>query len=152
MAEDEWNSEQLDILDELKTGRADKLFAYLLSGATLTTELRERIEALISEKGYRFSFEKENVGPGRPASRKVNLASDFEWCFAKELLVGEVGMKAGDAEHHIAKVFATSFTYVTENIRRAKHFIELLENKGHVVARPTIDEFAKKYPDLFSDL
>lgn len=88
----------------------------------------------------------------RPASRKVNLASDFEWCFAKELLVGEVGMKAGDAEHHIAKVFATNFTYVTENIRRAKHFIELLENKGHVVARPTIDGFAKKYPDLFSDL
>ena len=61
-------------------------------------------------------------------------------------------LKAGDAEHHIAKVFATNFTYVTENIRRAKHFIELLENKGHVVARPTIDEFANKFPELFSDL
>ena len=151
MAECDWTSEQLDILDELKVGRADKLFAYLLSGAALPTELSKHIEVLVSEQGYRFSFEKENVGPGRPASRKVNLASDFEWCFAKELLIGEMGMKAGDAEHHIAKVFATNFTYVTENIRRAKHFIELLENKGHIVARPAIDEFAKKYPQLFSD-
>ena len=50
MAEDEWTSEQLDILDELKAGRADKLFAYLLSGATLPTELREHIEVLISER------------------------------------------------------------------------------------------------------
>ena len=152
MGEDEWTSEQLDILDELKAGREDKLFAYLLSGATLATQLQEHIEALMSERGYRFCFDPESVAPGRPASRKVNLASDFEWCFAKELLIGEVGMKAGDAEHHIAKVFATNFTYVTENIQRAKHFIELLENKGHVVDRPTIDEFAKKCPELFSDL
>ena len=152
MAADEWTSEQLDILDELKAGRAEKLFAYLLSGATLATELQEHIEFLISEQGYRFFFEPESARPGRPTSRRVNLASDFEWCFAKELLIGEVGMKAGDAEHHIAKVFATNFTYVTENIRRAKHFIELLENKGHVVARPTIDEFANKFPELFSDL
>jgi hypothetical protein len=152
LAEDEWTNEQLDILDELKVGRADKLFAYLLSGATLTAELQEHIEVLISKRGYRFCFGPESVGPGRPTSRKINLANDFEWCFAKELLIGEMGMKAGDAEHHIAKVFATNFTYVTENIRRAKHFIELLENKGHVVARPTIDEFTKKYPELFSDL
>ena len=76
MAEDEWNSEQLDILDELKTGRADKLFAYLLSGATLTTELRERIEALISEQGYRFSFVREMWVPGgQPAGRSISQAT-----------------------------------------------------------------------------
>ena len=91
-------------------------------------------------------------GPGRPASRKVNLAGDFEWCFAKELLISEAGMKAGDAEHLIAKVFGTNFTYVTENIRRAKHLIERLEGDGYLVDRPTIDEFTKKYPELFSDL
>ena len=152
MAEDEWTSEQLDIFDELKAGRANKLFAYLLSGATLPTELREHIGVLISERGYRLCFEPESVGPGRPTSRKVNLAGDFEWCFAKELLISEAGMKAGDAEHLIAKVFGTNFTYVTENIRRAKHLIERLEEDGYIVDRPTIGEFARKYPELFSDL
>ncbi|MDA0960246.1 MAG: hypothetical protein O2835_04995 [Proteobacteria bacterium] len=150
--EDDWTSEQLDILERLKLGDASTLLKFLINGGELCTDLKQHLLVHLRERDYQVRFEPKIVARGRRPSRSQNLFRDLELLHMKEALVEKYGMLAGDSEHRIAQKMNTNFDYVTKQIRRAKGLIEFLQKNGNEYIAPSHEEIVEKYPQLFNDI
>ena len=150
--EDDWTSEQLDILERLKMGDASTLLVFLINGGKLCTDLKNHVLTQVQDRGYQIKFEPETPQRGRKPSRSQNLFEDLELLHMKDALVEKYGMLAGESEHRIAQKMNTNFDYVTKKIRRAKGLIKFLSKNGNEYIAPTHDDIVEKYPQLFNDI
>lgn len=152
MADSDWTSEQLDILEHLKIGDASTLFEFLINGGELCADLKNYVLTQVRDEGYQIKFELETPQRGRKPSRSQNLFEDLELLHMKDALVEKYGMLAGESEHRIAQKMNSNFDYVTKKIRRAKGLIEFLKKNGNEYIIPSHEEILEKYPQLFNDI
>ena len=152
MADSDWTSEQLDILEHLKMGDASTLLEFLINGGELCADLKNHVLTQVRDRGYQIKFEPEIPQRGRKPSRSQNLVEDLEFLHMKDALVEKYDMLAGESEHRIAQKMNTNFDYVTKKIRRAKGLVEFLKKNGNEYIAPSHEEIVEKYPQLFNDI
>ena len=150
--EDDWTHEAQNIYEDLGRGDGDSLIKHLLEGKTIPDTLKQHISFNMQNNDFKFTFFKSNVKAGRPKAKKAQISKSIIWYWSKKYLCENYGLNKGEAERHIARVFATNFTYVTDGVRQGKNFLKLLEKEGLAYIPPTKEEIADKYPELFRDL
>jgi hypothetical protein len=150
--EDDWTSEQLDIKKSLDKGDAAPLVKFLLRGERPYSGFKEYIMSRLISHDYVIKFEPRQASVGRPKSTQQNLFYEVELLHIKNCLIKKFGVRAGEAEHLIAKGLNSNFDYVTKRIRSGKQFLSFLEKNCHEYARPSDEEIVEKYPQLFNDI
>ena len=128
MGDGGWTHEQLNVLDELKAGRANELIAYLLSGQPINDDLETIINKYLNTGS--FSWQSSTPKRGRPKSSNWD-----EWtCLGlyrrkRELQMERPKMRVIDIEHEMATAYGLNEFDLRKNIKRGKDFVEFLASK-----------------------
>ena len=128
MGDGGWTHEQLNVLDELKAGRANELIAYLLSGQPINDDLETIINKYLNTGS--FSWQSSTPKRGRPKSSNWD-----EWtCLGlyrrkRELQAERPKMRVIDIEHEMATAYGLNEFDLRKNIKRGKDFVEFLASK-----------------------
>ena len=128
MEETKWTHEQLNVLDALKIGQADKLIRFLLAGGVPKNELLAVIERYLEDG--EFSWNPLYPKVGRRHSNKWD-----EWtCIGlyrakKEFLEKYPDKRVIDIEGMMEQSYATNIDDLRKNINRGKNILKSLAER-----------------------
>ena len=147
--EDEFNSEQISVLEDLNNGSLDLLLRYIASGGQLNDTLKQQIDQLYVKKtdnSQTYSINISRSSSGRPKAQKsTNLIFDLPYLYDHLI---EQGLSSTDAEYELAKVLASNSDYIKRMLADGRHLIKRLKNEGLSINSPTFEELCEKYPNI----
>ena len=128
MVETKWTHEQLNVLDALKIGQADKLIRFLLEGGVPNNDFLAVIEKYLEDGD--FYWKSSNPKVGRPHSDRWDKWTCIGLYRAKkELLEKYPDKRVIDIEGMMEQSYATNIDDLRKNINRGKNILKSLAER-----------------------